>query len=61
MSTSFFRDTVFDTGRTSLPYHNVLQCYAQKWTLIEYSMLDARLKKIILDLYFISIHANLYS
>ena len=40
--------SILETGRTNLPYDNVLCCYAQEWMLIEYNVLDARLKQNIL-------------
>ena len=50
MSTSFFLDTIFEIGRMSLLYDSVLYCYAQEWTLTEYSVSDARLKQSILSI-----------
>jgi len=50
MVTSFFLDTIFKTGRTSLPYDSVLYCYAEEWMLTEYSMMDTRLKQSIISI-----------
>ena len=36
--------STLETGCTNLPYDSMLCCYAQEWTLIEYNILDARLK-----------------
>ena len=56
MRTSLFCYTIFETGRTSLPYGNVLYCYAQEWALSEYSMLDVRLKQSKLSIDVKNIH-----